>query len=161
MTSHCFLCLNKCNLRVCPTCSCVAHVKCWGEYLNKTSQLILQFGENDILVSSPMHTSCPQCRKQIPAVKPITRSQTSPIRYFFALTEYINTLYLIESLGTQKEKNDIYRLLFNNMVKYKKDINSELEFAEIIKEKLNDLYKNENWKSANIYHNLLFGEQLK
>tara|TARA_B100001094_G_scaffold327629_1_gene386282 strand:- start:604 stop:1044 length:441 start_codon:yes stop_codon:yes gene_type:complete len=145
---------------VCPTCSCVAHVKCWGEYLNKTSELTMHLTDNEILITAPNYTSCPQCRKHLPTVKPITRSQTSFIRYFAVLSDYISFLYNIENIESQTEKNENYRILFNTMLKYKKDIKSESEFAQLIREKLNYLYKSENWKSANIYHNLLFGEQI-
>ena len=39
----CFICLESCNNSICTTCSCVAHNKCWSNYLIDLNNCMTNF----------------------------------------------------------------------------------------------------------------------
>ena len=157
--SNCFLCLNKSSNKICPQCFCVAHPKCWGKYINNSSVIQLELIFDVILMYSPYTTICPVCRYNIPTVKPITRSQTSKIKFTTFFNNYQKIIDFIDKL--EVNKSEFYRLLFNLVIEFKKDVNNDELFLNMIKNKLIELHKKQEWGSANIYYNLLFGEQIK
>lgn len=160
MQRDCFVCLSKAKNKVCTTCECYAHHKCWGKYLEKTSDVITYIHQGRIIISTPFYTKCPQCRGNICNVKTVTRSDTR----FARRTCFARELNKMLVAADINQDNDQRQIIFTNIFKIisrnKNLIRGDERFKNIISEKLRFLYKKQNWKSANLYHHKIFGEQI-
>ena len=161
--NSCFLCLEKCKQKICPNCECYCHSKCYGRYLHaKTHIYTIVLHDNKIRLSTPYSVMCPQCRKQIYNVKPITRSNTKLGRKMLIIKTIKNTFSNV-SLNTHSKQEIVskFRYLCSKILLLKEIIFEDLRFVKIISEKLTELYYDFDWKCANIYHILLYGIHIK
>jgi len=155
----CFVCLENCSNRICKTCSCTAHPKCWGEYLKNQRDvypIIDIVGDLNIFVTE---TNCPVC-KSISSEKALTRSEifSSKLKYLQDIVYYY--FYSVD-LETLTDENLLsYHDFFKFLITEKKYVNCDKGMYELLRIELEFLYFYHDWKPANIYHYQLFGEQL-
>ena len=157
------MCLEKCSNRICPTCRCYAHKKCWGKYLQNSTGTHTEVDVDTVIVFTPWNARCPQCRGRINNVKPVTRSDTHLGRTLSIIINYCSFLSMIEEeeYDSREEKFALYSKLLNIMLEHKAIIRANDALSTIWKNKLYRLYTEENWTAANIYHYDLFKEQIK
>jgi hypothetical protein len=161
MPSNCFICLDKAKNKICNRCECYAHLKCWGKYINKESETITFVStNNDVLITSPMYTRCPQCRENIKEVKSTTRSDTYSGRRFVFMFSCKGMLVELENAQTRNDKIKITTRIFKYLLVNKNLFNKEDGFKDAIRDKLKFFYYNENWKPANMFHRRLFGKPI-
>jgi len=158
--ADCFICLNKSTNRVCSTCKCFAHPKCWGEYLQNSTEVYTYVFPNQVVISTPLGLQCPQCRQNINNIKPITRSDTIFARSIVIVNNYNNILLAADLLSTFEEKWDIFDILFDGLLENKGLIVKEAEYLTVLSNKLKELYTLYDWKKANLYHLELIGTQI-
>ena len=158
--SICFLCLNKCTNKICPTCQCFAHPKCWGEYLQHNTDIVTYIYPTYIIISTPFNTECPQCRGDINTVKSTTRSETAFARKTAVISHYKNMLYQIELATNLEERNKLLKDTCEYFQEQKNLIRADEELTKILQEKLVQLFINYKWNDANIYYLNMFGQQL-
>lgn len=160
MIHYCFVCLNKTKNKVCIVCKCYAHPKCWGEYLKNFTNIFIRIHCDKVVIGTPFYTKCPQCRGNIGNVKPITRSDTHIARRISLCSQYCKQIFRADITNSKEEKEYIFKNIFDLIIRNKQIIKKEEIFKDILREKLQFLYKNDNWKPANLYHNRIFGEQI-
>ena len=158
--SNCFVCLNKCKNKICPTCQCFAHPKCWGEYLQHSTDVITYIYPTHIIISTPFSTVCPQCKSNINTVKSTTRSETVFARKTAVISYYKNMLYHIDLATNHEERNSLLKVSWGFFQEQKNLILADKELTKILKEKLVQLYTFYDWDSANLYYFNIFGKQL-
>lgn len=156
--SKCFLCLEKASRKICPTCKCCAHDKCWGEYLQNKVKTRTYFSEEKVIVISPWSVACPQCRGPILNVKPVTRSDTSLGRKIAIVLDYISFLEALDN--NSEDKYELYIKLLKVMLENRSIVLDNKILCAKLKLRLSELYINEHWKPANLYHHRLFGIQI-
>ncbi len=157
--SNCFVCLNKAYRKVCPHCQCYAHSKCWGKYLQH-DEIYTTVNSSEVNIFTPSSVKCPQCRKQIKNVKPITRSDTNMGRTLAVLIDYSYFLSALDDTDTQEEKNTLYHRIFLILITNKYLIRNNESLRTMFMDHLRYLYQEERWKPANMYHYNLFGNQI-
>lgn len=158
--SNCFVCLNKCKNKICPTCQCFAHPKCWGEYLQHSTDVVTYIYPTHIIISTPFNTVCPQCKSKINTVKSTTRSETAYARKTAVISTYKNMLYYIDLVENQEERNELLKISWSFFQENKNLILADEELTKILQEKLAQLYTFYDWSSANLYYFNIFGKQL-
>jgi hypothetical protein len=158
--SVCFVCLNKCKNKICCTCKCYAHPKCWGEYLQHSTDVYTYVYPSQVVLQTPISTPCPQCRQNINNVKPITRADTFFARGISLINNYNNLLYAADLAETIEEKLDMFDVIFSGFVSNKNLIKNDNFYLNVLCKKLKELYTLYNWKKANLYHFELFNTQL-
>ena len=149
MYDKCFLCLNNTSNKICRTCNCFCHPKCWGEYLQNIT--------NPIMILDSI--KCPICKKDIINVKSLTRNDTYILRKHYFKMKIIVMLVDIKILTDIENKIKLANSLFNFII-YNKKIMKDCGLEKFVKDRLNHLYYYNNWTAANIYHLRIFGEQL-
>ena len=119
MTNTCFLCLDIANNKVCKTCKCYAHAKCWGEYLHDQSRIITLVYDTYCSILSPLSVKCPSCRGKIKNVKPLTRSDTKSGRNFalhVKIEQTVDDLSTTNDIYKKKEMiSNLFNILLNNI----------------------------------------------
>ena len=161
MPGNCFICLNETKNKICNRCECYAHPKCWGKYINKESEVVTFVSENnDVLITSPIYTRCPQCRGNIKEVKSTTRSDTYSGRKIAFIYSVYEMLIILESAQTRDDKIKTITKIFKYLLENKKLFSKEDGFKNVIRDKLKFFYYNENWKPANMFHRRLFGKPI-
>ena len=159
--NRCFVCLNKSCNKVCSTCKCFAHPKCWGNYLKNicgtTRPVYNEPGL--IIIDIPYSVSCPQCRNNIFNVKPVTRSDTKFARYELLLENLDTMIDTINNCSNIADKDDILRDIFDTVIKNKKFILHEPKLVKVFNEKLKELYMC-NWYPSNLYYYMLNSKQI-
>ena len=160
MSHDCFVCLSNCTNKVCTTCKCYAHARCWGSYLKNYTDVLTYIYHGRIIINTPLYTNCPQCRSKIFNVKPTTRSDTVFGRKFSLATQFRNMLFAVEITPDIDTKLSIFSNIFNIIARNKNLIRNEFQFKNIIKKKLRFLYMVKSWKPANLYHLKIFGKQI-
>jgi hypothetical protein len=161
MSNNCFVCLNKTKNKVCMTCKCYAHPGCWGEYLKNTTHVFTLMYPDRVVMSTPLYAKCPQCRGSIGTVKSITRSDTNFTRRASLIESCMNFINCIEMAELTDDKISFYRNLFNLFIDNKSILNKEVDFIQVLKSKLYELYYISKWEPANMYYYTLFGNQLE
>ena len=159
MATTCFVCLGKSRDKVCDICECYAHPKCWGEYLQHSTEVETYIFPNHVIVSTPLSVPCPQCRGEISNVKPITRSDTRLARCAAITTAYKNILFKMEMSDDRDERENLLSSVFDVLVNNSFLFKDDNDFRKMVQSKLKALY-DEGWESANLYHRSLFGRQL-
>lgn len=159
MPSNCFVCLKSTRNRVCRTCRCSAHPRCWGEYVNKSSLVLTYLFPSKVLVTSPLSVKCPECRGRISTVKPVTRSDTAFARYVALISEYITILDELAMAGNSQMRDELLHELFRDLVSNHQLLKGT-SINEAVRQRLIDLYRDQNWKAANLYYLSLFGSQI-
>ena len=160
MPGNCFVCLKSSRRKVCLTCECYAHDKCWGEYLQNSTETVTLVEDGAVGVYAPYTSQCPCCRGDISDVKPVTRSDTELGRDITVLIGYISFVSVADEMGDPQQKFSYCKRMFNFFVKhYKTLIRKNPTIRDIFSERLQILFSN-GWDLANIYHHQLFGEQL-
>ena len=160
MTNICFVCLGNSNNKICTICECYAHPKCWGEYLKNITELITYIYTDKVILSSPLYVKCPQCRQNNGNIKPVTRSDTKYARKMSLINYCINELINVQLSQSREEMVDIYKDMFEIVLQNKNLIKDENIFNDILKDNLKFLHKYFNWKSAKMYYNHIFDEQI-
>ena len=94
LSRDCFVCLSKSTNKICTTCKCYAHSKCWGEYLQNTTCVVTSVYEDSIEIYTPYNSKCPHCRSNIKNVKPTTRSDTDYPRMCLFIMTYKKSEYI-------------------------------------------------------------------
>ena len=75
MTSNiCFVCLDYTCNKVCGTCECYAHPKCWGQYIKNNIELSTYIFNNFYEVISKIN--CPICKTINNNSRRLTRNDT-------------------------------------------------------------------------------------
>lgn len=159
MTHDCFVCMNKCKIRVCSKCECYAHPGCWGEYLKNSTNVYTYVYPTAVVVGTPFYTNCPQCRGKIGNVKPITRSDTQFARRTSLLNQLRDRLFSIEMACCDDDKTVLFKQLFNIILQHQNIIKKETHLLDVIVRKLKELYLG-GWINANIYYYQLFGTRI-
>lgn len=160
MTHDCFVCLNKCSNKVCPDCECYAHPACWGEYLKHSTDMYTIIYPNAVVMSTPYFTNCPQCRKAIKNVKPITRYDTKFARETAIMACIRDKIFAAEMTLSFENKKQIFNDLFYLLSREKNLLKDNNAFLNVIKNKLKSLYFEQRWNAANLHHYYIFGEQI-
>lgn len=158
--SSCFVCLDKSCTKICPTCECYAHAKCWGEYLKSSTKVRTYFLPGRIIVSTPYATRCPQCRGRILNVKPVTRSDTDLGRRVAVVVDYAGLLSAFEEAETKEEEIFFLTTAFDMLIANKAIVCRNDLFMNMLKARLRSLYEENGWIAANLYHRQFFGTQL-
>jgi hypothetical protein len=158
--SNCFVCLNKSKNKVCGTCECFAHPRCWGEYLKNSTNVTTLIFPTKVVVQTPYWTDCPICKRNIGSVKPVTRYDTEFGRRASLVAKFRNALFAVEMADSEEEKNSIFTDIFNSVIDQRSLFGKNDRFFKMIQNKLVDLYKKKDWSSANIYHARLFKKQI-
>lgn len=160
MSHNCFVCLNTAKNKICNTCECYAHPACWGEYLKNSTDVLTYIYPSRVVVSTPFYARCPQCRGDIGNVKPTTRADTKFARRASLVTEFRNMIFDVEMVLTVEDRSAIFTKIFEIVVRNKELLKGERKFSEMLKRKLEYLYKNDEWQNANLYHQQIFGMQI-
>jgi hypothetical protein len=160
MSHDCFVCLSKAKNKVCTTCECYAHSRCWGKYLEETSNVLTYIYQERTIISTPFYTKCPQCRGNIRNVKTVTRSNTKFARRTCFARQLNRMLVEVETNQDNDQRELIFTNIFKIISRNKILIRGDERFKNIIRENLIFLYKEQKWKSANLYYHKIFGEQI-
>ena len=143
----CFICLEPCSISKCTTCSCVAHNKCWSNYVKDLKK------KNNLVC-------CPICKININF--PSTRSTTVKTRKKILVSELSILINEIGQMKISKEKMSKFRKLFNLLCEYKNtdlDLLSNEKFSNIVSIKLKE-FSNEGWSSSEFYYKILFDKNI-
>ena len=159
LSRDCFVCLSKSTNKICKTCKCYAHFKCWGEYLQNTTCVVTTVYDDSVEIYTPYNSKCPQCRSNIKNVKPTTRSDTDYPRMCLFIMTYKNLLILISETKSKTKKFILYKKLFDSIIDNSKLVKNDFLFKENISQNLRSLYE-DGWKPANLYHRVIFGKQI-
>lgn len=149
----CFVCLEKCNNRICNTCNCYAHHSCWGKYIKHKTINYLTISEEIIGICTPLYIDCPQCRQNINKLKPVTRSDTYIARYVIFIETFNNFLFDIHFMETKKERKDLFKNASKIITQNKNLFTKDRELKQMVKkemQKLNTTY-NLNMKTYTIF----------
>lgn len=145
---NCFICLNMCKDRVCPTCNCYAHFKCWVKYTRSTSTEDKSFSK------------CPICKIQIEYHKSVTRKDTKKERIGNEIETIKNLLLKCNTCNNLEERMEIVLTIFNYYDHNRIALNHSKALSDIVSKKLHEFYITHNWRSANFYHLRLFGTHI-
>lgn len=158
MDNHCFLCLCKSNNRVCPYCKLYSHPKCWGKYLENAKSVFISEKEDVLVFDYRLYIQCPQCKKDVPTVRSITRSCTRLENNSIFMDKIKIVLDKIEKATSTEEKNRYYYEYFDNITKYSHILNVEgmRSSVRILLILLNDL----KWKHAPYFYNSILKEEI-
>jgi len=113
----CFICLEETSERVCNTCRCYAHKKCFYEYINKNFKIIGEIERNNSYIDLSIYGEifCPICKIKLKHNKPLTRNDTFYFRnkfLLYILDYYIFLLDMTEDIYTcQKYLDKICKIL--------------------------------------------------
>ena len=147
MNDSCFVCLKNTTHRVCKTCKCVAHRKCWASFLRNTNKF-----------------ECPGCRTSLEEVAPVaptrvyyTRSTTSRDQVITTLSAML-TKYMRGGSVTLQEAEEIFDFVVANKRVFQR--NDVFKFRKIASDKLCQLKKETPKFDADKYHQLMFGVKL-
>ena len=143
----CFICLESCNNSICTTCSCVAHNKCWSNYLID-------------LKNKKMPLACPICKQKIKVYS--TRSITQSSRSKQLVSKIGSLINEIQVMKFSDKKMNKFKELFNKIYEYKNtDINlmSNENFSKIVSSKLKE-FSREGWEAADFYHKILLDSSI-
>lgn len=160
MPENCFLCLNNTKNKICPRCSCSACPGCWGKYLMETTDVFTIIYPNKCSILMPYTTVCPVCKERIKNIKPLTRSDTLFGRQQAFMINIRDILFSLDATIDPLERREIIRKFFNMVVDNKVIVLKNTSFTNIIKNRLEYIYKEENFVEANIFHLRLFGSQI-
>ena len=156
----CFVCLNPARRKVCTTCKCYAHNKCWGQYLQSVTNIRTVVDQGRILIVSPYSIRCPQCRGRLSEVRAITRSDTNLGRNVALSMNYAIFLTALDLAENDEEKHILYKEMLEIMTANKLCVRNSDQLTSLLKSKLKILYIDDDWEPANLYHHLLFGTQI-
>ena len=155
----CFVCLNSCSNRnrFCPRCLCYAHPKCWGEYLQHTTYTETVLDTDSISTIQPLNAQCPQCKQDIPGVKPITRQDTEIARFYILKNAAVFFSYALNDcdISASVVGPEFAKLFKENRSLISDDKEILLELHKFYK-KLHE----KGWEDANLHHYSFFGTQL-
>lgn len=160
MTHNCFVCLNKSSNKICANCECYAHPACWGEYLKKSTDIYTIVYPTAVVMSTPLFTTCPQCRRGIGNIKPITRGDTEFARKTAVITTVRDKLFAAEMASSDNDKAKIFNDIFYLLSREKSLFRDDYTFVTMVKNKLKSLYTEQHWNAANLHHYTIFGEQI-
>ena len=160
MSRDCFLCLNTTKNKVCTTCECYAHHRCWGKYLKNYTHVTTYIYEQEILITVPLYAKCPQCSGSIGNVKPITRSDTRFGRRTFLRLTCQNMFEDAEMAQDTTSRVAIFRNIFEIISQNKNLLRGGSSFKKMVKTKLIVLHCSGEWDLANFYHLKIFGKQI-
>lgn len=155
----CFVCLDKTKNKVCLSCECYAHPKCFGKYVRSISHITVFHIGNFIALSAPLFSECPQCRRNTGTVKPLTRSDTKPGRvYTFneTIKDFVN---IIKHSTTILEKEiyiqELLKYIYNNKNLLTKS------HKKILRKCIKNFYYRNGWKKASMYYRLIFNKHIQ
>lgn len=112
MTEKCFICLKSTKNRVCSSCTCSAHLRCWYMYCD--TKPVIQYWiydveiptEYDVPDSNNYPIDCPICKKKIERYCIFTRSMTIEAKgtiLKILVEHYIKKMKKTRSLLKKKE----------------------------------------------------------
>ena len=157
---NCFVCLNECRRKVCPRCECYAHSKCWGQYLKSSTGPRTEIAPDRVVIYTPWSAACPQCRGRIMNVKPTTRSDTIIGRKIATIIDYTSFLTALDYEMDRDERYELYTTVLDAMITNKTVVRKNKVLSSMLKSRLRNLYTEDGWLAANIYHHNLFGVQI-
>lgn len=161
--NNCFVCMEMTTNKVCNTCNCVAHRKCWSEFINNTNIVeLLTIDEDDghssLHLKHRMHLNCPVCRSEINTIGVVRRSQTKASRLTalsVRLNEYVNEYDVNDPFITLDKMMHLF-------MKHKTIVRSDNELSSTCATFLRraaDEFPCEYYTQANFTHLFLFGIQ--
>ena len=140
----CFVCLENCNNKICPTCNCYAHHNCWSKYLKNKTKTYIEITEENISMNTPLYIQCPQCRQNINKLKPVTRSDTYIIRYVIFMEVLNNFLFSIHFMETKNQQQQMFKIISKMILENKNLFTRDRELKKLIKKTLQNLNNNYN-----------------
>ena len=149
MTDNCFLCLEKAKKNMCPAgvCKMKCHTKCYRKYMEVN-------GKNNI--------TCPVC-KSVKLKKYNLRNRNIYKRV--DKNEFIkrikNFLFLVEQYNGTDNKKEIVIEMFEFIYYNLWFLRKYERFANVFKDKLIELYIQDNWNYANEVHKRLYGSFIR
>ena len=154
MTSNiCFICLDYTPNKVCGTCECYAHPKCWGKYIQNNIEISTLIFNNFYEIISRIN--CPICKTINNNAKLLTRNDTILPRMAMLNLEIIFNLEIV----TNDNEDIIYDNIFKIIDENKNLIKKCESLDNFVQKKLINLY-NDGWKKANIHHLKIYGKQI-
>jgi hypothetical protein len=157
--NNCFICLEKCNHRVCNVCQCYAHNECWGKFLKSKHNILTYLYKEYLLILSPYSVNCPICKNNILNIKPVTRSDTKFYREIMVTETFFDIEEILDG-DIKNETNQInLEILFKFLFEHKLLIKYDYVLSNIIKNYLLILDE-KKWKSANLFYYKMFGKQI-
>ncbi len=157
---NCFVCLNESCRKVCSRCECYAHSKCWGQYIRSATGVRTAITSDKVIIFTPWSVECPQCRGRIMNVKPTTRSDTNLGRRVAMVIDYASFLSALDDVRSPEEKYELYTSVLDTMIANKTMVRENNVLSSMLKARLRNLYTEEGWTAANLYHHGLFGTQI-
>ena len=150
MTDNCFLCLEKAKKNMCPAgvCKMKCHTKCYRKYME------VNVNKKNI--------SCPVCN----SVK-LKRYNLRNINIYKRVDKYEfverikNFLFLISNSIGRNNKQDISIQMFEFMYYNLWFLRQHENFTNVTKNKLRELYIQDNWNYANEVHKRFFGSFIR
>tara|TARA_Y100000385_G_scaffold287126_1_gene350641 strand:+ start:1564 stop:2013 length:450 start_codon:yes stop_codon:yes gene_type:complete len=149
MTDNCFLCLEKAKKNMCPAgvCKMKCHTKCYRKYME---------------VNGKKNITCPVC-KSVKLNKYNLRKRNIYKRV--DKNEFIkrikNFLFLVEQYNGTDNKKEIVIEMFEFIYYNLWFLRKYERFANVFKDKLIELYIQDNWNYANEVHKRLYGSFIR
>lgn len=134
-TDKCFVCLEKCKIRICSTCSCRSHKKCIDKYIKTLDRTQIP--------------KCPVCKNDLENYRrPLTRASTEKARWNDFKETIRALLWQIDRISGDKQK-DLAKILFDCAYENRYLIRKiSKELLDTIIFRLNYLYEYNKWEYA-------------
>ena len=154
----CFICLINTTERICDTCKCYAHKKCFYQYIKNNSRVFANITKihNYLELDIGNKLDCPVCKNELNYVKRLTRNDTYMFRIeciIYVLNHYLKQINDVEDMNTME---NILENICKIIIEHKTTIKGDKRILPIIKK----LLKVSMCPSANLYHFEIFGEQI-
>jgi hypothetical protein len=93
-------------------------------------------------------------------VKPVTRSDTELGRRVAMVIDYSTLLSALDVAESQEERFALYTDVLDMLSANKVTVRQNNALTTVVKSRLRNLYEDEGWLAANLYHHQLFGSQI-
>lgn len=149
MTDNCFLCLEKARKNMCPAsiCKMKCHVKCYRKYIEENET---HDGQNII---------CPVCKSERTNKYNLRKNNNvyKKVNKHEFVKRIKNFLFLVEQYNGTDNKKELVIEMFEFMYYNLWFLRQNERFAIVCKNKLRELYIQDNWNYPNEIHKKFFG----
>lgn len=156
--NNCFICLNSCTNKVCPTCTCVAHPKCWGKYVNNEYYTYSTIINAQLVVITPYDLECPICKSDILYTKPLTRSAARDGEERFIKMFMYSYFKALSTIQNPNYAEEYLTFILKFIIPRRKFWIDNKNLVNIVKSALHDMSW---WNMSNFYHLEIFKEPIK
>jgi hypothetical protein len=139
MKGDCFICLNDTRNKVCSTCNCFCHPKCWGKYVKEKTDVVTYIYPKKIMMKYHLYVKCPICKTQIGNVKPLTRSDTLFSRRSYITMIISNRIKDMRETDCEDNKKEIAKKLDLLLIKNRKIIPTNCMLYKLVKDYINNI----------------------